>query len=77
MKLPNAPAQFITYFEQPDRPQTKLDRNLEKGMGISVGRLREDNLFDYKFTCLSHNTIRGAAGGGVLLAELLKAQGWL
>ena len=77
LKLPNAPAQFITYFEQPDRPQTKLDRNLEKGMGISVGRLREDNLFDYKFTCLSHNTIRGAAGGGVLLAELLKAQGWL
>lgn len=77
LKLPSAPAQFITYFDQPDRPQTKLDRDLEKGMGISVGRLREDNLFDYKFTCLSHNTIRGAAGGGVLMAELLKAEGWL
>jgi aspartate-semialdehyde dehydrogenase len=77
LKLPSAPAQFLTYFEQPDRPQTKLDRNLENGMGISVGRLREDNLFDYKFTCLSHNTVRGAAGGGVLMAELLKAEGWL
>lgn len=77
LKLPSAPARFLTYFEQPDRPQTKLDRNLGNGMGIAVGRLREDNLFDYKFTCLSHNTIRGAAGGGVLMAELLKAQGWL
>ena len=77
LKLPSAPAQFLTYFEQPDRPQSKLDRNLENGMGIAVGRLREDNLFDYKFTCLSHNTIRGAAGGGVLMAELLKAEGWL
>ena len=77
LKLPSAPAQFLTYFDQPDRPQTKLDRNLENGMGISVGRLREDNLFDYKFTCLSHNTIRGAAGGGILMAELLKAEGWL
>lgn len=77
LKLPSAPAQFLTYFEQSDRPQTRLDRNLENGMGISVGRLREDNLFDYKFTCLSHNTIRGAAGGGVLMAELLKAEGWL
>lgn len=77
LKLPSAHARFLTYFEQSDRPQTKLDRNLENGMGIAVGRLREDNLFDYKFTCLSHNTIRGAAGGGVLMAELLKAQGWL
>ncbi|HEY8349351.1 MAG TPA: aspartate-semialdehyde dehydrogenase [Clostridia bacterium] len=77
LKLPSAPAQFITYFDEPDRPQTKLDRNLENGMGIAVGRLREDNLFDYKFTCLSHNTIRGAAGGGILMAELLKAEGWL
>lgn len=77
LRLPSAPARFLTYFEQPDRPQTKLDRNLENGMGIAVGRLREDNLFDYKFTCLSHNTIRGAAGGGVLMAELLRAEGWL
>jgi aspartate-semialdehyde dehydrogenase len=77
LKLPSAPAHFLTYFDQSDRPQTKLDRNIENGMGISVGRLREDNLFDYKFTCLSHNTIRGAAGGGVLMAELLKAEGWL
>ena len=76
LKLPSAPAQFITYFEQQDRPQTKLDRNIENGMGIAVGRLREDTLFDYKFVCLSHNTIRGAAGGGVLMAELLKAEGY-
>ncbi len=77
LKLPSAPERFLTYFEEPDRPQTRLDRNIENGMGIAVGRLREDNLFDYKFTCLSHNTIRGAAGGGVLMAELLKAEGWL
>jgi aspartate-semialdehyde dehydrogenase len=77
LKLPSAPSKFITYFDQPDRPQTRLDRDLENGMGIAVGRLREDNIFDYKFTCLSHNTIRGAAGGGVLTAELLKAGGWL
>ncbi len=77
LKLPSAPAQFLTYFDQPDRPQSKLDRNIENGMGIAVGRLREDTLFDYKFTCRSHNTIRGAAGGGILMAELLKAEGWL
>lgn len=77
LKLPSAPAQFLTYFDQPDRPQSRLDRNLENGMGIAVGRLREDSLFDYKFTCLSHNTIRGAAGGGILMAELLKAEGWI
>ncbi len=76
LKLPSAPAQFLTYFDQPDRPQSKLDRDLENGMGISVGRLREDNIFDYKFTCLSHNTVRGAAGGGILMAELLKAEGY-
>lgn len=75
--LPNAPEQFLTYFEENDRPQTKLDRDIEKGMGISLGRLREDNLFDYKFVCLSHNTLRGAAGGAVLTAELLVAQGFL
>lgn len=77
LKLPSAPSQFLTYFEEVDRPQTKLDRNIENGMGIALGRLREDNLFDYKFVCLSHNTIRGAAGGGVLMAELLKAEGYL
>jgi aspartate-semialdehyde dehydrogenase len=77
LMLPSAPAQFLTYFDQPDRPQSKPDRDLYNGMGISVGRLREDNIFDYKFTCLSHNTIRGAAGGGILTAELLKAEGWL
>lgn len=77
LKLPSAPQQFLTYFDQPDRPQTKLDRNVENGMGIAVGRLREDSIFDYKFVCLSHNTIRGAAGGGVLMAELLKAEGYL
>ncbi|HEX3029929.1 MAG TPA: aspartate-semialdehyde dehydrogenase [Clostridia bacterium] len=77
LKLPSAPQQFLTYFDQPDRPQTRLDRNVENGMGIAVGRLREDSIFDYKFVCLSHNTIRGAAGGGVLMAELLKAEGYL
>lgn len=77
LKLPSAPAQFLTYFEEENRPQSKLDRNVENGMGIALGRLREDSLFDYKFTCLSHNTIRGAAGGAILMAELLKAEGYL
>lgn len=77
LKLPLAPKQFLTYFEQDDRPQTGLDRDIEKGMGVSIGRLREDTLFDYKFVCLSHNTLRGAAGGSVLTAELLKAEGLL
>ena len=77
LALPHAPAQFITYFEEPDRPQTNLDRDIYGGMGISVGRLREDSIFDYKFVCLSHNTLRGAAGGAVLSAELLYKQGWL
>ena len=77
LDLPTAPKQFLTYFEENDRPQTKLDRDVEKGMGITLGRLREDNLFDYKFVCLSHNTLRGAAGGAVLTAELLVAEGYL
>ena len=77
LRLPSAPEHFLTYFEQPDRPQTRLERSLESGMGISIGRLREDPLFDYKFVCLSHNTIRGAAGGGILMAELLKAEGYI
>lgn len=76
LNLPSAPKQFLHYFEENDRPQTKLDRNLENGMAISVGRLREDTQYDYKFVCLSHNTLRGAAGGSVLLAELLAAKGY-
>lgn len=76
LELPSAPKQFIHYFQEDDRPQAKLDRNLENGMAVSVGRLREDTMFDYKFVCLSHNTLRGAAGGGVLLAELLAAKGY-
>lgn len=71
LELPHAPKQFIHYFEEDNRPQAKLDRMIEGGMAVSVGRLREDTMFDYKFVCLSHNTLRGAAGGGVLLAELL------
>ena len=63
-------------FEENDRPQPKLDRMLENGMSVSIGRLREDNQYDYKFVCLSHNTLRGAAGGAVLLAELLAAKGY-
>ena len=74
LDLPSAPKQFIHYFEEDNRPQAKLDRNLEGGMAVSVGRLREDTQYDYKFVCLSHNTLRGAAGGGVLLAELLAAK---
>ena len=75
--LPHAPKQFIHYFEEPDRPQTRLDRDLEGGMAISLGRLREDTLFDYKFVGLSHNTLRGAAGGAVEIAELLYREGYL
>ena len=77
LALPSAPRQFLHYFEQPDRPQTKLDRMLENGMAVSIGRLRPDTQYDYKFVCLSHNTLRGAAGGGALLAELLAAKGYL
>ncbi len=76
LKLPSAPKQFIHYFEEENRPQPKLDRNLENGMAVCAGRLREDNLFDYKFVGFSHNTLRGAAGGAVLLAELLAAKGY-
>jgi len=76
LKLPSAPKQFLTYFEEPDRPQAKLDRNLEKGMGVSIGRLRPDSQYDYKFVSLSHNTLRGAAGGNVLMAELYAAKGY-
>ena len=68
---------FVTYTDQPDRPQTGLDRDACSGMGITVGRLREDPVLDYKFVCLSHNTLRGAAGGGVLSAELLYREGFL
>lgn len=77
LDLPHAPKQFITYFEEDDRPQAKVDRDLYGGMGVSVGRLREDVNFDYKFVGLSHNTLRGAAGGAVLIAELLYRQGYL
>ncbi len=76
LKLPSAPEHFLTYFEEPDRPQAKLDRDLEKGMGVSIGRLREDSQYDYKFVSLSHNTLRGAAGGNVLMAELYAAKGY-
>jgi aspartate-semialdehyde dehydrogenase len=77
LDLPSAPKQFLNYFEEDNRPQTKLDRTLEGGMAISIGRLREDTQYDYKFVCLSHNTLRGAAGGAVELAELLCAEGYM
>ena len=77
LKLPSAPEQFLHYFEEEDRPQTNLDRMLENGMAVTLGRLREDTQFDYKFIGLSHNTLRGAAGGAVLLAELLCAEGYI
>ena len=76
-KLPSAPEKFLTYFEEDNRPQTRLDRDLYNGMGITVGRLREDPILDYKFVGLSHNTLRGAAGGAVLTAELLAHEGWI
>ena len=74
--LPHAPEQFITYFEEDNRPQAKLDRDIYGGMGVTVGRLREDKIYDYKFVGLSHNTLRGAAGGAVLIAELLYREGY-
>ncbi len=77
LALPSAPKQFIRYLEEADRPQVSLDVDYENGMGISVGRLREDAVYDWKFVGLSHNTVRGAAGGAVLCAELLKAQGYI
>ena len=77
LELPSAPKQFLHYFTEPDRPQINSERNLENGMAVSVGRLREDTQYDYKFVCMSHNTLRGAAGGAVLLAELLCAEGYM
>ncbi|MBQ2437865.1 MAG: aspartate-semialdehyde dehydrogenase, partial [Clostridia bacterium] len=76
LKLPMAPEHFLNYFEEDDQPQTKEKRMLEKGMAVSMGRLREDTQYDYKFVCVSHNTLRGAAGGAVELAELLAAKGY-
>ena len=77
LQLPHAPKQFLNYYEEDNMPQTKLCRDLEGGMAVSIGRLREDTQYDYKFVCLSHNTLRGAAGGAVLLAELLCAKGYM
>jgi aspartate-semialdehyde dehydrogenase len=77
LNLPSAPKQFIQYLEEDNRPQVQLDKDFEHGMGISMGRLREDTVYDYKFVGLSHNTVRGAAGGAILCAELLKAQGYI
>ena len=77
LKLPSVPAQFIQYLEEDNRPQVTADVDFERGMGISVGRLREDAVYDYKFIGLSHNTVRGAAGGAVLCAELLTARGYI
>jgi len=77
LELPSAPKQFIKYVEEDNRPQAKLDRDYENGMGVCLGRLREDTVYDYKFVGLSHNTVRGAAGGAVLCAELLTAQGYI
>ena len=76
LNLPSAPKQFLHYFTEPDRPQIHSERMLEHGMAVSIGRLREDTQYDYKFVCLSHNTLRGAAGGAVLLGELLAAEGY-
>ena len=77
MGLPTAPKPFLTYFEEDARPQTKLDRDVGDGMGVAIGRLRPDALFDWRFVALSHNTVRGAAGGAVLTAELLTADGYI
>jgi len=77
LDLPSAPKPFLQYLEEDNRPQPLLDAGFEHGMGVSIGRLREDSIFDYKFTCLSHNTLRGAAGGALLTAELLASKGYL
>ena len=77
LELPSAPKQFLHYFTEPDRPQIKSERMLEGGMAVSVGRLRPDTQYDMKFVCMSHNTLRGAAGGAVLMAELLCAEGYM
>lgn len=76
-ELPSSPERFLRYFDEPDRPQTKLDRDYGNGMGITIGRLRGDHIFDYRFVCLSHNTLRGAAGGGVLSAEMFVSKGYI
>jgi len=77
LQLPSAPQPFLRYLEEDNRPQPKLDAMFENGMGVTIGRLREDNIFDYRFTCLSHNTLRGAAGGALLTAELLTKKGYI
>ena len=77
LELPSAPKQFIQYLEEDNRPQVQLDVHYENGMGVSVGRLREDTVYDFKFVGLSHNTVRGAAGGAILCAELLTAQNYI
>ena len=77
LNLPSAPKQFIRYMEEDNRPQVAIDVNYENGMGVSIGRLREDTVYDWKFVGLSHNTVRGAAGGAVLCAETLKAKGYI
>lgn len=77
LELPSAPKQFIQYLREDNRPQVTMDVDFENGMGVSIGRLREDTVYDYKFVGLSHNTVRGAAGGAVLCAELLTAQGYI
>ena len=75
--LPSAPKQFVRYMEEDNRPQVTLDVDYENGMGVSIGRLREDTIYDYKFIGLSHNTVRGAAGGAVLCAEALTSKGYI
>lgn len=77
LDLPSAPKQFIRYMQEDDRPQVQLDVDYENGMGISIGRIREDSIYDFKFVGLSHNTVRGAAGGAILCAETLKAKGYI
>jgi aspartate-semialdehyde dehydrogenase len=77
LDLPSAPKPFLEYFEDDSRPQTGLDRDACRGMGVTIGRLRADSIFDYRFVALSHNTVRGAAGGAVLTAELLAADGYI
>ncbi len=77
LSLPSAPKPFLQYFEDDSRPQTRLDRDAGNGMAVTIGRLRPDSLFDWRFVALSHNTVRGAAGGAVLTAELLTTDGWI
>ena len=77
LSLPSAPKPFLQYFEDESRPQTRLDRDAGNGMAVTIGRLRPDSLFDWRFVALSHNTVRGAAGGAVLTAELLTQDGWI